>query len=35
MKSLEDSRLVLIHQMKEGMGEWLTYLGNYNSVEEV
>lgn len=35
MKSLEDSRLVVFHQMKEGMGEWLTYSTNCNSVKKL
>jgi hypothetical protein len=34
MKGLEDTRLIVFHQMKEGLGEWLTYLGNYNSVKK-
>jgi hypothetical protein len=34
MESLKDIRLVVFHQMKEGLGEWLTYLGNCNSVKK-
>jgi len=34
MNDLEDSRLVVFHQMKEGIGEWLTYLSNCNSVKQ-
>jgi hypothetical protein len=35
MNSVKDSRLVVFHQMKEGMGEWLTYSGNCNSVKKL
>ena len=34
MNDPEDSRLIVFHQMKEGVGEWLTYLANCNSVKK-
>ncbi len=35
MNTVKDSKLVVFHQMKEGMGEWLTYSGNCNSVKKL